>query len=96
MLTIEHKLPQDWAKVLRGEFSKPYFAGLCGFVDSAYKTSVVFPQSEKMFAAFEMTPYESVRVVILGQDPYHEPGQAQGLAFYVPPNVRKPPSLVNI
>ena len=85
-----------WAPLLRQEFDKPYFPALCAAVDAAYGTAEVYPPREALFAAFARTPPEAVRVVILGQDPYHEPGQAHGLAFSVPDGVRLPPSLANI
>ena len=82
--------------MLAREFEKPYFVGLTDFVRNAYRTGTVYPPPGKIFAAFDRTPFDRVKVVILGQDPYHEPGQAQGLCFYVPPEVKDPPSLVNI
>ncbi len=96
MLRAAFRLPGAWAELMKGELSKPYIEGLSNFIETAYKTSEVFPPREKIFAAFDITALEDVKVVILGQDPYHEPGQAQGLAFYVPSDVKKPPSLVNI
>ena len=93
MKWIEEK---GWAEALRGERGKEYFAALERFVDDAYRTGIVYPPREKIFAAFERTPLAKTRVVIIGQDPYHEEGQAQGLAFYVPWTVKSPPSLVNI
>ena len=85
-----------WRRVLADEFSKPYFRRLEEFTASEYAGSRCHPDRENIFAAFERTPFDEVKVVILGQDPYHEPGEAQGLAFYVPPSVKTPPSLVNI
>ena len=82
--------------MLAREVEKPYFVGLTDFVRNAYRTGTVYPPPGKIFAAFDRTPFDRVKVVILGQDPYHEPGQAQGLCFYVPPEVKDPPSLVNI
>ena len=93
---MEVKIEESWKKVLAEEFEKPYFAELASFVKSAYRNGVVYPPPGKIFNAFNRTPFDKVKVVILGQDPYHEPGQAQGLAFYVPPEVTPPPSLVNI
>lgn len=89
-------LPGSWGGVLTEEFEKDYFLKLKNFVDKAYNEGVVYPQRELIFRAFELTPFDEVRVVILGQDPYHEPNQAQGLAFYVPPEEKTPPSLLNI
>ena len=93
---MEVKIEESWKRVLAEEFEKPYFAELVGFVKAAYRNGVVYPPPGKIFNAFNRTPFDKVKAVILGQDPYHEPGQAQGLAFYVPPNVRTPPSLLNI
>ena len=85
-----------WQTRLQPELDKPYFAALMQSVDEAYRTGTVYPPRQELFAAFRLTPPERVRVVILGQDPYHEPGQANGLAFSVAPGVRLPPSLRNI
>ena len=85
-----------WDQVLCKEYEKPYFQKLKSFVEDAYRTTTVYPPRESLFAALSLTPPEEVRVVILGQDPYHEPGQAMGLAFSVPEGVKIPPSLVNI
>ena len=82
--------------LLAEELKKPYFAALAERVDAAYGTQAVFPPREDLFNAFALTPPEAVRVVILGQDPYHEPGQAHGLAFSVRRGVKLPPSLRNI
>ena len=90
------QLPAGWAALLRAELSAPYFAGLMQKVAAAYAAGAVFPPQEDVFAAFRLTPPERVRAVILGQDPYHEPGQANGLAFSVKPGVKLPPSLRNI
>lgn len=81
---------------MQNEFSLPYFSSLEAFVRDAYANGEVFPAKEKIFEAFNLTHFESVKAVIVGQDPYHEPGQAQGLSFYVPPDVKAPPSLKNI
>lgn len=93
---VEVRIEPSWKVVLAAEFAKPYFAALAAFVKDAYRRGTVYPPPGKIFEAFARTPFEQVKVVILGQDPYHEPGQAQGLAFYVPPTVPHPPSLVNI
>ena len=85
-----------WQTRLQPELDKPSFAALMQRVDEAYRTGTVYPPRQELFAAFRLTPPERVRVVILGQDPYHEPGQANGLAFSVAPGVRLPPSLRNI
>ena len=85
-----------WTPLLQDELQKPYFEALCHRVDEACAKGAVYPPAKDRFAAFALTPPQSVRVVILGQDPYHEEGQAQGLAFSVRPGVKLPPSLVNI
>lgn len=86
----------DWLTALKPEFGKPYYAKLFQFVKQEYDTMQVFPPSEDIFNAFHLTPLKEVKVVILGQDPYHNDGQAHGLCFSVKPDVEIPPSLVNI
>ena len=86
----------DWEPLLRPEREKPYFARLLSSVEAAYESGTVYPHQEKLFEALRLTPPERVRCVILGQDPYHEPEQAMGLAFSVPEGVTLPPSLRNI
>ena len=93
---MDVKIEPSWKRVLADEFEKPYFASLVSFVRGAYEAGPCYPPAKFIFNAFNRTPFNKVKVVILGQDPYHEPGQAQGLAFYVPPKVQTPPSLVNI
>ena len=93
---MEVKIEESWKRVLAGEFESLYFAQLVAFVKRAYAAGPAYPPGKLIFNAFNRTPFDKVKVVILGQDPYHEPGQAQGLAFYVPPTVQTPPSLVNI
>ncbi|MCR5251367.1 MAG: uracil-DNA glycosylase [Lachnospiraceae bacterium] len=85
-----------WAEALGGEFKKEYYRRLYETVRKEYNERLIYPPSDRVFAAMQLTPLEKVRVVILGQDPYHEPGQAQGLCFSVPEGVKIPPSLVNI
>lgn len=85
-----------WEAALKPEFSKPYYKTLYTKVLSAYRTTTVYPPSSELFSAFHLTPLEKVKVVILGQDPYHEPGEAHGLAFSVKEGVAIPPSLQNI
>lgn len=85
-----------WQALLQEELEKPYWRTLSERVDAAYAAAAVYPPREALFAAFRLTPPEAVRAVILGQDPYHEPGQAHGLAFSVQPGVPEPPSLQNI
>ncbi|MEZ0152659.1 MAG: uracil-DNA glycosylase [Candidatus Reddybacter sp.] len=87
----------SWLAVLGDEFDKPYMQSLKAFlVDEKAKGKAIFPVSQRWFAAFNSTPFERVKVVILGQDPYHGPAQAHGLCFSVPPDIKVPPSLVNI
>ena len=86
----------DWNPVLRAELAEPYWGELQRFVADERARHQVFPPHEEVFAALHLTPYESVKVVILGQDPYHGPGQAHGLCFSVRPEVALPPSLQNI
>lgn len=93
---MDVKIEESWKRELSGEFEKPYFSELAAFVRGEYASGTVYPPAKFIFHAFDRTPFDKVKVVILGQDPYHEPGQAQGLAFYVPPGIRTPPSLVNI
>ena len=89
-------LSGSWANALKGEFSKDYYKKLFQTVGAEYKTHTIYPPADDIFNAFHFTPLEQVKVVILGQDPYHEPGQAHGLSFSVKPSVEIPPSLVNI
>ena len=86
----------DWDSILTGEFDKEYYKELRKFLVSEYRTTTIDPDMHDIFNALKYTPYENVKVVILGQDPYHEPGQAHGLCFSVKKGVPKPPSLVNI
>ncbi len=86
----------DWNPLLRGEFAKAYWHDLQHFVATERLTQDVFPPTEQVFAALHLTPYSSVKAVILGQDPYHGPGQAHGLCFSVASGVSRPPSLVNV
>lgn len=90
------KITNDWAEVLQEEFHKPYYKELQTFIQKEYETQTVYPKKEHVFQAFHYTPYEKVKVVILGQDPYHNENQAHGLCFSVQPTVAIPPSLVNI
>ena len=86
----------SWEKALKGEFSKDYYKKLFVKIQEEYQTRTIYPPADDIFNAFHFTPLEEVKVVILGQDPYHEPGQAHGLCFSVKPQVPIPPSLVNI
>jgi len=89
-------LPDDWRAVLAGELDKPYFHAVEAFVSQERAKYTIYPKESEVFSCLEYTPYEKVRVVILGQDPYHGPRQAHGCSFSVRPNVPLPPSLVNI
>jgi len=86
----------DWQEVLQEEVAQPYFAELMDFVENEYEEQTIYPPKEDVFNAFNHTPFEQVKVVILGQDPYHGPGQAHGLSFSVKPGVKHPPSLRNM
>ena len=90
------RIEESWRCRLQTEFDKPYFEALTQYVRSEYATTTVYPPGSQMFAAFDACPFDRVRVVILGQDPYHEPGQAHGLCFSVNDGVAFPPSLQNI
>ena len=89
-------IPKKWCNLLIDEFAKGYFFDLSQKVDDAYSNSVIYPARENIFRAFELCAPENIKVVILGQDPYHEPGQAQGLAFSVPDTCQMPGSLNHI
>jgi uracil-DNA glycosylase len=90
------RLEESWKSRLSAEFSKPYFSELIQFVRTEYATATVFPPGKEIFRAFDVCRFQDVRVVIIGQDPYHGPGQANGLCFSVRDGVKPPPSLVNI
>lgn len=90
------RIDESWRERLQSEFDAPYFAQLTDFVRHEYATTRVYPPGSQMFAAFDACPFDKVKVVILGQDPYHEPGQAHGLCFSVNDGVPFPPSLQNI
>lgn len=89
-------LPESWLPVLGGELEQPYFRELTEFVEKERANGPVYPPREQVFAALEATPFDRVKVLVLGQDPYHGPGQGHGLCFSVQPGVRTPPSLRNI
>ena len=93
---MEVKIEPAWREHLANEFEESYFKDLAAFVKKEYKTATVYPHPKNLFAAFELTPFDAVKVVILGQDPYHGPKQAHGLSFSVTEGVRNPPSLQNI
>lgn len=92
----EVKLEESWKRLLSAEFSQPYFESLRKRVREEYLTRTVYPPAKDVFRAFWLTPFESVKVVIIGQDPYHGAGQANGLCFAVHEGIRIPPSLKNI
>ena len=93
---VQPRIEESWKMALGDEFQKPYFAALKEFLVKEQAEQTVFPPGGKIFAAFNHTPFEKVKVVLIGQDPYHGPGQANGLCFSVSPGVKSPPSLVNI
>ena len=90
------KIDSSWLEVLQPQFDAPYFAELKQFLVAERQQYTCYPKGGDIFAAFDRTPFDKVKVVILGQDPYHEPGQAMGLCFSVPQGIAVPPSLVNI
>jgi len=92
----EIAIHESWKTVLADEFSAPYFQQLKNFLIEEKKQYVVYPKGSHIFSAFNHTPFDAVKVVIIGQDPYHGAGQSNGLCFSVSPGIRKPPSLVNI
>jgi uracil-DNA glycosylase len=92
----EVKIEESWKKHLAAEFEKPYFKELTDFVKREYQSAKVYPQPKDIFRAFDLCPFDKVKVVILGQDPYHGPSQANGLCFAVHEGVQTPPSLQNI
>ena len=93
---LRELLPTDWRTVLAAEFEQPYFAKLEAFVAAERREHQVFPPEPDLFSALRATPFEDVRVLLLGQDPYHGDGQAHGMCFSVPPGIKAPPSLVNM
>ncbi|CAM3222348.1 uracil-DNA glycosylase [Sporolactobacillus spathodeae] len=93
---MKHILTNDWESLLEPEFQKDYYQKLRSFLKEEYSNQTIYPDMYDLFNALNYTPYHQVKVVILGQDPYHEPGQAHGLSFSVRPGVRQPPSLQNI
>ena len=90
------KIEESWKRELAAEFEKPYFAELTEFVRSEYSATTVYPPAKLIFNAFDHCPFDKVKAVIIGQDPYHGPGQANGLCFSVNKEIKMPPSLVNI
>jgi uracil-DNA glycosylase len=96
MEQVNPRIEASWLRVLKEEFNKEYFLRLKQFLVDEKQHYQVFPPGQRIFAAFDSTPFDEVKVVLLGQDPYHGPGQAHGLCFSVPDGVRQPPSLINI
>lgn len=90
------QIRRSWYDLMQEEFQKPYFKNLQAFLANEYANYTIYPSEDKIFTALNLLPFDKVKVVIIGQDPYHEPGQAQGISFSVPENVTIPPSLVNI
>jgi uracil-DNA glycosylase len=90
------QIPRSWKAILAREIDKPYFQALVEFVDEERAKHKVFPPEDRVFSALEATPYDQVKVLLLGQDPYHDDGQAHGMCFSVQPGVPAPPSLVNM
>ena len=95
-MALDVKIEQSWKALLQEEFDKPYFAELTEFVRAEYKSYRIYPPGSQIFNAFNLCPFDKVKVVIIGQDPYHGPGQAHGLCFSVQEGVEPPPSLKNI
>lgn len=96
MTEVNPTIDESWKEVLINEFKSPYFANLKQFLVEEKKKHIVYPPGNRIFSAFNYTPFDKVKVVIIGQDPYHGPGQANGLCFSVADGIRKPPSLLNI
>lgn len=95
-MATDVKIASSWKEKLAGEFAQPYFETLISFVKTEYQTQVVYPPGKEIFRAFDCCDFDAVKVVIIGQDPYHGQGQANGLCFSVREGVKMPPSLVNI
>lgn len=93
---VDVRIAADWKEILQTEFTKPYFDELVSFVKGEYASGVVYPTGSNIFRAFDKCPFDKLKVVIIGQDPYHGPGQANGLCFSVGAGVAFPPSLQNI
>lgn len=93
---MDVNIEKSWGKILQSEFDKDYFVKLTQFVRTEYASHTCYPPAREIFNAFNICPLDKVRVVILGQDPYHEPGQAEGLCFSVKDGIDLPPSLINI
>ncbi len=96
MSSINPNINTEWKEVLQSEFQAPYFTQLKQFLIEEKQKQVIYPPGNQIFSAFDLTPFSEVKAVILGQDPYHGPGQAHGLCFSVPQGIQQPPSLKNI
>ena len=96
MQSINPQIEDSWKQILKDEFESGYFTELTAFLREEKKNYIIYPPGPEIFSAFNLTPFNKVKVVILGQDPYHGPNQAHGLCFSVPEGIPKPPSLVNI
>jgi uracil-DNA glycosylase len=97
MQLMDVKIEDSWKKILKDEFTKDYFLQIVTFIKTERAAGkIIYPPGSLLFNAFDKTPFDKVKVVLLGQDPYHNPGQAQGLSFSVPKGITKPPSLINI
>lgn len=95
-MKLSTAIPEDWKELLKAEVESDWFAELQEFLDEEWRNETVYPPSEKIFKALSLTPIDEVRVLLLGQDPYHGEGQAHGLCFSVPEGIKIPPSLRNI
>src|SRR5688572_4203445 len=94
---MDVKIEPGWKKILQDEFDKPYFGDISHFLKTEKSQGkIIYPPGPQIFNAFDKTPFDKVKVVLLGQDPYHGPGQAMGLSFSVPDGIKPPPSLINI
>jgi len=93
---MDIRIEPGWKSMLSGEFQKEYFLKLSDFVRNEYRTNVIYPPGGLIFSAFDLCPFDKVKAVIIGQDPYHGPGQAHGLCFSVREGIPNPPSLINI
>ncbi|HKL90526.1 MAG TPA: hypothetical protein VJ880_05045, partial [Allomuricauda sp.] len=93
---MEVNIEPSWRTQLNDEFEKPYFQELATFVKNEYQTNTCYPKGKDIFSAFDHCPFQEIKVVIIGQDPYHGPNQANGLCFSVKDGIPHPPSLVNI
>jgi len=93
---MRDRIHPSWKNIIKNTTKAPYFDALTVFIEEEYKSMCCYPESDAIFAAFDLCPFNEVKVVLLGQDPYHGPGQAQGLSFSIPEGMKHPPSLINI